>query len=302
MVKKQVQEILNKMKGHQVNRIYYIGSGESLAPAYAVEYIADREAEDIAIKIYDTSEFLFRKPAALGEKSVVILCSSDDPKTLKAARFATEKRAITIGLSANKETLLRKEVSYFLRHDSQEVDSLINSLYSSLYLLTTGILQEREQNAYHDLYQGMIRNLDNIDIVLNKAKNYFKPIVDRFVETATWKRVFAISGGTNYSQVFYLATSKRIKEENIDVKAIHAGELANQQFNNIDKDHVMLFYIGLDSTRPVEEEALSSVDKIRNHVFVLDAQDIDFTGIDRPFAKVFSPLIFSKVAKMFTNI
>src|SRR5699024_6492177 len=195
------------------------------------------------------SEFLFRKPAALGEKSVVILCSSDDAKTLKAARFATEKRAITIGLSANKETLLRKEVSYFLRHDSQEVDSLINSLYSSLYLLTTGILQEREQNAYHDLYQGMIRNLDNIDIVLNKAKNYFKPIVDRFVETATWKRVFAISGGTNYSQVFYLATSKRIKEENIDVKAIHAGELANQQFNNIDKDHVMLFYIGLNKAK-----------------------------------------------------
>src|SRR5699024_11679390 len=145
----------------------------------------DREEEYININIYNTSQFLSRNHTALGEKLLVILCSSDNPKTLKAARFAKEKRAITIGLSANQETLLRKEVSYFLRHDSQEVDSLINSLYSSLYLLTTGILQEREQNAYHDLYQGMIRNLDNIDIVLNKAKNYFKPIVDRFVETAT---------------------------------------------------------------------------------------------------------------------
>src|SRR5690625_826472 len=146
LVKKQVQEILNKMKGHQVNRIYYIGSGESLAPAYAVEYIADREAEDIAIEIYDTSEFLYRKPAALGEKSVVILCSDEGSENLEAARFAKEKGAITIGLSAKEDTLLKQEVDYFLKHDIQEINSLINSSYSALYLLTTGILQERESN------------------------------------------------------------------------------------------------------------------------------------------------------------
>jgi len=235
----------------------------------------------------------------LGEKSVVVLCSDEGSKELEAAQYATEKKAITISLSTNEDSLLKREVDYFLIHDNQNVNSLLNSTYSSLYLLTTGIIQERESNSYHDLYQGMIRNLENVDTVLTKAKNYYKSFVDEFVEFATEKNITVISSGTNYSQAIYMAANKRIKEKSIGLNVVHAGEFINyQQFYNTRKEHVILIFMGLDSTRPIEEEALSLIYKNKERVFVFDAEDIDFTGIERPFAKVFSPLIFSEILRI----
>src|SRR5699024_12534890 len=102
----------------------------------------------------------------------------------------------------------------------------------------------------------MIRNLENVDTVLTKAKNYYKSFVDEFVEFATEKNITVISSGTNYSQAIYMAANKRIKEKSIGLDVVHAGEFINyQELYNNRKAHVILIFRCLDSTWRMEEEA-----------------------------------------------
>lgn len=292
LVTDQVQNIIQKLQGHLLERIYYISSGESLAFLYPSKYIADREAKSISTDIYQASEFYYRKPVALGESTLVIICSDDTDDVLEAARFVKEKNAITIGIANQNNSKLKNIVDHFVLCDR---NSMSNSEYSALYQITTGIIQEREPEAYPTLYKGMVQALNNIDVVCQRAIEQFSELCNRFVEESTRKQIIAIASGTNYAQPYFMSQNKSLQKHGVEVKAIHAGQFI--QRTSIDSEQLFVVFLGIDATREVEERALSLVERSNHHVFVFDAKTIDFTGIERAFSKVMPPLVFASITE-----
>ncbi len=298
MIKKQVQDIVQKTKDCTWKQIYYISSGESLGLLEPSKYIADREAKDIAIEIYTASEFRYRKPVALSVNSLVILCSNETADILEAARFAKEKQAITVGICNRNDAALESLVDYSI---VCETDLVKHSEYSALYLLTTGILQLREPDAYPHLYKGMTETLEYIDDVCQKASIQFKENIAHFADANRGKQIYAIASGSNYSQAYYLSQNQTLYKNKVHVKAIHAGDFIHYSREAFDKEDAFIFFLGLDATREVEERALSVVEKTNSSLLLLDASEIDFLEIERAFTKVMPPLVFSQLMEMYVR-
>ncbi|OZU87197.1 hypothetical protein CIL03_18060 [Virgibacillus indicus] len=304
MVTNQVRAVLEKIKGRDFNRIYFIACGGSSALMYPSKYLVDREAEKMAGEVYNSNEFIHRNPAALGKRSVVILCSQEGktPETVAAAKFASENGATTIAIAMTDNTPLENESEFFVKYGYYETAAPINTSYGAMYQLTAGILQQQEEAAYHDLFEGMIRNLDNLDTVVDKAMIQFESMANFFAsDCKDDKVIYSLASGSNYSQAYVFSNCYLMEMQWINSISIHAGEFFHGPFEIIEKDKPVVILLGLDSTRPMEERALDFVNRYSDRVFALDAETVDFSGVDEPFRRIFSPLVFNPVLRMFSK-
>jgi fructoselysine 6-phosphate deglycase len=304
MVTDQVRAVLENIKERDFNRIFFIACGGSSALMYPSKYLVDREAKEMAGEVYNANEFIYRNPAALGKKSVVILCSQEGktPETVAAAKFARDKGATTIAIAMTNETPLENEAEFFVKYGYYETAAPINTSYGVMYQLTAGILQQQEKDAYHDLFEGMLRNLDNLEAVVDRAMTQYDNMAKSFAtDCKDDKVIYTLASGANYSQAYVFSNCYLMEMQWINSIPIHAGEFFHGPFEIIEKDKPVVVLLGLDATRPMEERALKFVNKYSDRVFALDAKTVDFSGVDEPFRRVFSPLVFNPVLRKFSK-
>lgn len=299
----QVEQILEAFKTRPINRVFYVACGGSSALMYPSKYVLDREAKTITAEVYSSNEFIHRNPRTLGSESLVILCShkGKTPETTEAAKFAKSKGALVVSLMFVEKAPLAEASDYIVNyswvaaggHDPHP--EIMN--YAIFYRLALGLLYVKEGN---DKYTRLLRSLDHLGDVFDKARAQFTDKAKAYAEANKAETIiYTMASGGNYGIAYSFAICMLMEMQWIHSHAIHAGEFFHGPFEILDKHVPFILLKGLDETRPLEERAETFLQQYGEKLLILDAQDLDLTGIDEELRGYIAPIAINFVLRLY---
>jgi fructoselysine 6-phosphate deglycase len=301
MTESQVRKILAALKGRTFDHLYYVACGGSSALMYPSKFYADQHSKKMKADYYNANEFIYLAPAALGESSVVIVCSQEGktPETVAAARFAKATGATVIALAMEPGTILEQVADYFVLYGHYNTAPAIETSYGVVYMLTAGILEEIEGIP---LFEGMVKNLTAATAVINTAKELFRPLANEFAHACKDAKIlYSLGSGPDYSQSYVFCFCYMMEMQWINAIAIHAGEFFHGPFEIIQKDSPVLLLMGRSSTRFMEERALAFCQKYTDKLYTIDTKEVNFQNIDEAYHGVVSVLVLNNVCRLFSQ-
>ncbi|TDL72180.1 SIS domain-containing protein [Rhodococcus qingshengii] len=301
VVDPQVKNVLEALKGRTINHVYFVACGGSSAIMNPNKYILDREAKNLTSDVYSSNEFIHRNPRKLGENSLVVLCSMSGttPETVAAATFARQKGALTVGYTNQPTSPLAQESEFVVKYEWGTESVAFNTNLGLLYQLTFGILNVLEGN---DKFDKVINSLTNLQAVFEKSDIQYKDQAIQFgQEYKDEKVIYTMASGANYGIAYSYAICILMEMQWIHSNAIHAGEYFHGPFEIIDKDVPFIILLGLDETRPLDERALDFSKKYGEKLVVLDAKDLDLTGVDEELKGYIAPLVLNNVLRRYAE-
>jgi fructoselysine 6-phosphate deglycase len=301
VVDPQVKNVLDALKGRTINHVYFVACGGSSAIMYPNKYIMDREAINIPSDVYSSNEFIHRNPRKLGENSLVILCSMSGttPETVKAAEFARQKGALTVGFTNEPTSPLAQESEFVVKYEWGAESVAFNTNLGLLYQLTLGVLNVLEGN---DKFDKLVNSLSNTQAAFEKAGLQFAERAQQFGQSYKDEKViYTMASGANYGIAYSYTTCILLEMQWIHSNAIHAGEYFHGPFEIIDEEVPFIILLGLDETRPLDERALDFSQKYGKKLVVLDAKELDLEGIDEELKGYIAPLVLNYVLRRYAE-
>jgi fructoselysine 6-phosphate deglycase len=301
VVDPQVQNVLEALKGRTINHVYFVACGGSSAIMYPNKYILDREAKNLTSDVYSANEFIHRNPRKLGENSLVVLCSMSGttPETVAAAAFARQKGALTVGYTNQPTSPLAIESEFVVKYEWGTESVAFNTNLGLLYQLTFGVLNVLEGN---DKFDKVINSLTNLQAAFEKSDVQYKDQAFQFGQDYKDEKViYTMASGANYGIAYSYAICILMEMQWIHSNAVHAGEYFHGPFEIIDKDVPFIILLGLDETRPLDERALDFSKKYGEKLVVLDAKDLDLTGVDEELKGYIAPLVLNNVLRRYAE-
>lgn len=301
VVDPQVQNVLEALKGRTINHVYFVACGGSSAIMYPNKYILDREAKNLTSDVYSSNEFIHRNPRKLGENSLVVLCSMSGttPETVAAATFARQKGALTVGYTNEPTSPLAIESEFVVKYEWGTESVAFNTNLGLLYQLTFGVLNVLEGN---DKFDKVVNSLSNLQAAFEKSDVQYKDKAFQFgQEYKDEKVIYTMASGANYGIAYSYAICILMEMQWIHSNAVHSGEYFHGPFEIIDKDVPFIILLGLDETRPLDERALDFSKKYGEKLVVLDAKDLDLTGVDEELKGYIAPLVLNNVLRRYAE-
>lgn len=301
VVDPQVQNVLEALKGRTINHVYFVACGGSSAIMYPNKYILDREAKNLTSDVYSSNEFIHRNPRKLNENSLVVLCSMSGttPETVAAATFARQKGALTVGYTNQPTSPLAQESEFVVKYEWGTESVAFNTNLGLLYQLTFGVLNVLEGN---DKFDKVINSLTNLQAAFEKSDVQYKDQAFQFGQDYKDEKViYTMASGANYGIAYSYAICILMEMQWIHSNAVHAGEYFHGPFEIIDKDVPFIILLGLDETRPLDERALDFSKKYGEKLVVLDAKDLDLTGVDEELKGYIAPLVLNNVLRRYAE-
>jgi fructoselysine 6-phosphate deglycase len=300
-----VRKALSAVSDRQLSHIFLVACGGSLSIMHPGKYLLDRHALTLTSDVYNADEFICRRPRQLGEKALVILCSQTGTtkETAAAARFAREAGATTIAMTLDPKSPLASAaevvVAYQAHYTTGAKVDAANSNYAVLYMLLSGLLAQRGDV---DLVPQLLPSLSNLQHAIDKAKAFYEPSFDRYADRYRDRPViYTTAAGANYGAAYSYAICVLMEMQWINSQAIHANEFFHGPFEVVDRSACFIALLGCDGTRRIEERARDFLLRFgdRDNVMVLDAAELDLSGLEQPFRGLFAPLIFFDVLWVF---
>lgn len=298
--KKHLEEAIAAVDSIDVKGFYFVACGGSMAFLQPAQYIYDRES-DIPAAIYSSNEFIHRSPKALGEGSVVILCShsGNTPETVRAAEFAREKGAVTIAFSNKVDSPLWKAAEYPIHYDWGEEAVASEGNNGMLYRLIFGILNTISPN---EKYERAIKAVDSLQRIYEVNKENTKEDADQFGKDYKRDRlIYTLASGPYYGAAYSFTSCLLMEMLWINSNAIHSGEYFHGPFEITDFDVPFLLIKGIGETRPLDDRAHNFVKKFSEKVVVIDAETFDMEGIDEDLRGYFAPLVVGVVLRQYAE-
>lgn len=296
-----VQEVLKAISNKTIDHVFYVACGGSQAIMLPVKYYLDRNSKKLRSDVYNSDEFIYRNPLTLSENSLVILCSQTGTtkETVRAAAFGKSKGAITVGLTVDRNSPLAKEADYVVEYQASYTTGIpidaVNSNYSVLYQLNAGLVKIFDGI---DKTVSLANSLSNLQAVIDKAQIHFNELTDRFaIRYQNEPVIYSMGSGANYGAAYSFAICVLMEMQWINSQAIHSGEFFHGPFEVVDKDMPFILMKGIDETRAMDERAEAFLKRFGagEKVMILDAKELDFTGVDPEFQTYLTPLIFFEV-------
>ncbi|MEH7335867.1 SIS domain-containing protein [Neobacillus drentensis] len=301
VVDPQIQTVLDALKGRTIDHVFFVACGGSSAIMYPNKYIMDREALNISSDVYSSNEFIHRNPRKLGENSLVVLCSMSGttPETVKAATFARQKGALTVGYTNQPTSPLAQESEFVVKYEWGAESIAFNTNLGLLYQLTLGALNVLEGNNKFDK---LINSLHNLEAVFERSNKQYESQAQQFGQDYKDEKViYTMASGANYGIAYSYAICILMEMQWIHSNAVHSGEYFHGPFEIIDKDVPFIILLGLDETRPLDERALDFSKKYGEKLVVLDAKDLDLTGIDEELKGYIAPLVLNNILRRYAE-
>jgi fructoselysine 6-phosphate deglycase len=293
-----VQHALAATAGRRFSHLFLVACGGSLSVMMAGKYFADRHSASLACDIYNADEFVCRNPRRLGADTLVILCSQTGTtqETVRAAHHAKKRGATTIGMTLDKESLLARAVDFPVAYQaSYTTGKPIDSAYSNygvLYMLLSGFIDAREEIG---LTSDLQISLGHLQPAIERAHetyaDRFQAFAPRF---APRKAIYTLASGASYGAAYSYAICVLMEMQWYDSQAIHANEFFHGPFEVVDNDAAFVVMLGLDETRRLTERARDFLFRFsnRDNILVLDAAELDLSGIVDRMKPYLVPLVF----------
>lgn len=297
-INRDIQTALAAIGSSEINHVFLVACGGSLSIMHPGKYFLDRHSDALTSDVCNGDEFVARDPRKLGPKSLVILCSQTGTtsETVRAARHAREKGAVTVGMTLDPKSPLAAAVDHVVAYQAAYTTGIpidaADSNYGVLYMILAGLL--RHTGAV-DVTPALLASLSHLQPAIDKAHAKFGDMFDAYAERFKDAPViYTMASGADYGAAYSFAICVFMEMLRINSQAIHADEFFHGPFEVVDRDTKFVCLLGLDETRRLEERGRDFLHRFgsKENVLALDARDLDLSGIDDAFKGYLVPLIF----------
>lgn len=291
--RKRIEDIIGQLfREREIDRLYLVGCGGSLAVMLPCKYIMDQYST-LPTQVYNASEFETLLPKSFSERALVIVSSysGKTPETVTVANLARERGAVTIGFMGIADSPLGKAVDYAFANDAPigVTDSKIIMLYQILF----NILRVRGETSDYDR---LMSAMDTLPENLAAIKNQAEPFAENFAQRYKDEEYFMVLGaGIGWGEAYAYAICILEEMQWIKAQPVHAGEFFHGSFEIVREDTNLLLFKGEDASRPLGERAERFARTYSKKVTVVDTEDYALPGVDDKFRAFFTPLILSAV-------
>lgn len=298
LVREQIAGLKKAVASRNIQTIYFVSNGGSLATLYPGKYIIERETDKVHTGAYSASEFFHDPPAKLDETCLVILNSQSGgtPETVSAARLASEKGALTAAfttkIGSELESIVNHIIYYYDNPDNPYpvILSIFPDVYQTIFAVLDAI---NGTNRASDMELAM----DRLEEVFNKASAQFRPSAKEFAAAhRTEKNIYTIGAGLDYCIAYILTNCLFMESIWIDSSPVHAGEFFHGALEAVDKETPVFAFLGLGKTRALEDRAVKFLQRFTDKLTVLDAKSFDLDMLPEWTREYVAPLVLNKIA------
>jgi len=293
-----VAKALKAIKGRTTDHVFFVACGGSLSIMYPAKFMLDQASSSLPSDIYNAAEFTHRAPKRLSSDSIVILCSmtGTTKETVAAAEFARRAGALTISLSVEPESPLAKASDFIVSFEAPYTTGVPidakNSNYARIYQIIQGFVTEY---GGADRRGSLMESLGALQGVIDKAQGVFEQRFDDYApHFAEQDVIYTMASGASYGAAYSYAICVLMEMQWINSHPIHANEFFHGAFEVLDENRCYILMKGLDDTRPLEERAEEFLYRFgrKENILIVDAAEVDFTGVAEEFRGALAPLVF----------
>lgn len=273
-----------------LNRIIFAGCGAPYYMMRLLTYWGQKSAINTDIRAYYSAEIVSQNPAAIDEKTLVVLGSHSGTtrETLDAAKFLQSKPCKTISISQDETSPLGSETMFCLPYGKTTQG------YFSAYILTqtlfSAFLNGRE-NGW-GLHKAIMESLPNLPSALADAKEAnFAIVLDQAKMLADEKLLYILGAGPMYTTAYVFAACFLMEMQWMHAHALTAGDFFHGPFEVVDETVPLLVLVGEDPSRPEGERLKRFSTQYAENFFVYDSRDFKMAGIHPNVRPIVAPFI-----------
>ena len=295
MDNKTIVKNVVKHNDGKISNVYFTACGGSLVDMYPAYYFLKSEAENLSTGWYTANEFVHVTPKKIGAQSVVFVCShsGNTPESVKAAKVAQEKGAITIGLTFNPKAELLKYSDEKIIYEWGDENEVVKNPMAIVLDITSQILGQLEG---YDKLAEFADGFKKIDTIVTNALAQVQDRTKRFADKYQHEPMFYILGsGASFGHTYGFAICSLMEMQWLDAAPIHSGEYFHGPFEVTDKDKPYIVMESIGRTRPLDERAIKFLKKYAEKIEIVDAKELGLDLIDSNVAEYFNPILFYSV-------
>lgn len=297
------KEIIESIvKKADINHIIFVGCGASKADLYPAKYFLDQNAKKLRVSHYTANEFNYSTPVDVNESTVVISASlgGTTPETVEANAVAKAKNAHVISLTMSAGSALTKDADEVIVHGFME--NYGAKLEKMGYCLELAVELLNQVEGYED-YDKMMDGFQNIysfiESCANKARKVGRQFAERFKDDTN---IYVMSSGATHEVAYATSICLMMEMQWINSGTFHAGEFFHGPFEIVDKDVPFILLMNDGKTRPIDQRALTFLNRFDAKVETVDALDWGLaSAVDKSVIDYFNPFVLSAVFRVYAE-
>lgn len=281
--------------GRQIAEVFLVACGGSLVDLYPSRFFLASEGCRLRADLYTANEFVHALPKALGDRSVVIVCShgGDTPESVEAARVAQARGSLTVTLTHNESSEIAAFADHNVVYEWGDESSVQNNPMAITLALCLEILQQAEgYDDYHDFRKA----IQKIDAVVAAARNKVRERTETFAQTYRNAELFyVLSSGASYGHAYGFSICSLMEMQRLHASAIHSGEFFHGPFEITDKNTNFIVLANEGRTRPLDERVIRFLERYAEKYEVVDARELGIGVLPESVVDYFNPVLFYSV-------
>lgn len=281
--------------GRQISEVFLVACGGSLVDFYPAKFFLASEARRLRADLYTANEFVHAVPKALGDQSVVIVCSHGGvtPEAVEAARVAQARGSLTVTLTHNESSEIAAFADRNVVYEWGDESSVQNNPMAITLALCLEILQHAEG---YSAYQDFRTAIEQIDDIVAAARNKVRERTEAFAEAYRDVELFyVLSSGASYGHAYGFAICSLMEMQWLHASAIHSGEFFHGPFEITDKNTNFIVLINEGHTRPLDERVISFLERYAENYEIVDARELGIDVLPESVVDYFNPVLFYSV-------
>ena len=276
----------------QISEVFFIACGASLVDLYPAKFFLASESLRLRADLYTANEFAHAQPKALGDQSVVIVCShgGGTPEVVEATKIAQAAGSLTITLTHNEASEIAAFSDHNVVYEWGDASSVQNNPIAITLSLCLEILQQTEGYSH---YRDFRKALQQIDKVLANARKSNRGRSQAFAVTYHNEGLFYIlSSGASYGHAYGFASCSLMEMQWLHASTIHSGEFFHGPFEVTDKTTNFIVLANEGRTRPLDQRVIAFLQRYAEKYEVIDARELGIGVLPESVVEFFNPILF----------
>lgn len=281
--------------GFQISEVFLVACGGSLADLYPAKFFLASEAQRLRADLYTANEFAHAVPKALGDRSVVIVCSHGGvtPEAVESARIARDRGALTVTLTHNVSSEIAAFADRNIVYEWGNESKVQNNPIAVTLALCLEILQRTEGYTHYDDFRNALRQIDD---VVAAACRKVRRRTRAFAEARRDEDLFyVLSSGASYGHAYGFAICSLMEMQWLNASAIHSGEFFHGPFEITDKKTNFIVLLNEGRTRALDERVMTFLGRYAEKTEIVDARELGIGVLPESVVDYFNPALFYSV-------
>lgn len=259
-----------------LRNVFLVGCGGSLTAAYPAHFLLETRAS-FPVFHMNSDEFNLRRPALLGEGSLVLVSShtGTTKETVAAAEYARGAGAKVAALTRSADSPLAKAAHTAFTYRSEDtVVAPKGVLFGQLvYALLEKTGAEGDYAALRTAYEALPE-------ALYKAQEEGEELAASIATALADEDVtYVLSAGPNYGAGYGFTMCYLMEMQWKHGGTYNAGEFFHGAFEVVTEDQPVILFLGEDATRPMAERAKTFLAKYTKKAHYVDSKLFSLPGV-----------------------